>query len=174
MSGKGEAIAIVGVGCRFPGNADTPSKLWSLLESPRDVLRPHDEFNPGGWYHESGKYHGHCNVKEAYQLAGDGVHRRFDANFFGINAVEANTMDPQMRLLLETVYESLEAAGIPIEGLRGSDTAVYSGLMTNNYKHLLERDMDSIGTYYISGTAQAMMSNRISYFFDWHGPSMYV
>lgn len=172
MSTTGEAIAVVGLGCRFPGDAVTPSRLWDLLKAPRDVLSPLDgRFNTEAWYHENGKYHGSFNVKESYQLDGDSV-RRFDAQFFGINAVEAKSMDPQMRLLLETVYEALEAAGCSTESLRGSDTAVYTGMMADNYKHVQERDMDSIGTYYISGNARAMMSNRVSYFFDWHGPSM--
>lgn len=129
MSVVGEPVAIIGTGCRFPGNSDTPSKLWNLLHKPHDLVKSLAErFNVDGWYHDSGKYHGHCNVKEAYQLAGEGTHRRFDAQFFGINAVEASTIDPQMRLLLETVYEALEVAGQPIEHLRGSNTAVYTGV----------------------------------------------
>ncbi len=124
-----EPIAIIGTGCRFPGNASTPSKFWELLREPYDLLEPlGDRFNPEGWHHDNGKYHGHCNVKESYLLTERGSERRFDAQFFGINAVEANTMDPQMRLLMETVYEALEAAGQPIENLRGSDTAVYTGV----------------------------------------------
>jgi hybrid polyketide synthase/nonribosomal peptide synthetase ACE1 len=125
----GEPIAIIGTGCRFPGDSTSPSKLWQLLSEPRDLLQSIDDrFSSEGWYHENGKHHGHLNVKQSYLLAGKGVHRRFDASFFGVNAVEANTMDPQMRLLLETVYEALEAAGQPIESLRGSNTAVYSGV----------------------------------------------
>ncbi|KUI67778.1 Polyketide synthase-nonribosomal peptide synthetase [Cytospora mali] len=171
----GEPIAIIGTGCRFPGHSNTPSKLWDLLREPRDLLEPLvDRFNSEGWHHDNGKYHGHCNIRHSYQLAGEGSHRHFDAQFFGINAVEANTIDPQMRLLLETVYEALEASGQPIESLRGSDTAVYTGMMGNSYKTAMERDLDSIGTYHVSGISRAMMSNRLSYFFDWHGPSMTI
>jgi hybrid polyketide synthase/nonribosomal peptide synthetase ACE1 len=83
-------------------------------------------------------------------------------------------MDPQMRCLLETVYESLEAAGQSIEKLQGSNTAVYAGLMVNAYEQFMGRDIDNIGTYHVSGTSRAMMSNRVSYFFDWHGPSMTI
>lgn len=175
MSNKGEAIAIIGSGCRFPGGANTPSKLWDLLREPHDLLRPlQDRFSTQGWYHEDGKNHGHTNVKEAYLLSGEKTHRQFDAQFFGINAVEASTMDPQMRLLCEVVYEALEAAGQPIDTLRGSNTGVYSGEMVNSYEALAARDLDNIGTYHVSGTSRAMMSNRISYFFDWHGPSMTI
>lgn len=124
-----EPIAIIGTGCRFPGNSSTPSKLWELLSKPRDLLKSvGDRFGAEGWHHENGKYHGHLNVQKSYLLEGKGVHRKFDAQFFGVNAVEANTMDPQMRLLLETVYEALEASGQPIETLKGSNTAVYSGV----------------------------------------------
>ncbi|KAM7196179.1 hypothetical protein V8F33_006291 [Rhypophila sp. PSN 637] len=157
---RNEPIAVIGTGCRFPGDANTLSKFWDLLRQPRDVLRSVAErFNPEGWHHENGKYHGHSNVRSSYLLEGD-QHHRFDAQFFGINAVEAQTLDPQVRLLLETVYEALESAGLTIEGLRGSDTAVYTGMI--------------IGTYHISGVSAAMMSNRLSYFFDWHGPSITI
>lgn len=126
-----EPIAIIGTGCRFPGSATTPSKFWDLLTQPRDLVQSvSDRFSPEGWHHPDGKHHGHCNVTQSYLLDGDD-HRRFDAQFFGINAVEANTLDPQVRLLLETVYEALECAGLSMEGLRGSDTAIYTGVCFN-------------------------------------------
>jgi acyl transferase domain-containing protein len=172
-----EAIAIVGTACRFPGNATSPSELWNLVRNPRQVAQPipPDRFSVDGFYHKSGQYHGHANVKEAYFLEGEGVHRRFDASFFGMNPAEAMCLDPQCRLLLEVVYESLEAAGLTIEGLSGSDTAVYTGQMVSDYDQILTRDSDhSLGTYHASGTSRAILSNRISYFFDWHGPSMTI
>lgn len=132
MSSTGEDIALIGMSCRFPGNATTPSQLWDLLCNPRDVSESlSDRFNGQGWYHKNGKYHGHCNVERSYLLSEQGSHRRFDAPFFGINAIEASTMDPQMRLLLEAVYEALEAAGQAMENLRGSNTAVYTGVGAN-------------------------------------------
>ncbi|KAF1993194.1 putative hybrid NRPS/PKS enzyme [Amniculicola lignicola CBS 123094] len=170
-----EPVAIIGTGCRFPGGSNSPSQFWKLLSEPYDVLEPLEKrFSEDGWYHKNGKEHGHANVRQSYLLSENGVHRQFDANFFGINASEATTMDPQMRHLLETVYEALEAAGQPIEALRGSDTAVYTAMMTDQYKGVMERDLDSIVTYHASGTSRAMMSNRVSFFFDWHGPSMTI
>lgn len=180
MNAKGasrQEIAIIGSGCRFPGRTNSPSQLWDLVRDPYQLAEPIplDRFSVQGFYHESGQYHGHFNVKEAYFLAGEGVHRRFDASFFGMNPAEATCLDPQCRLLLETVYEALEAAGLTIESLQASDTAVYTGLMVADYDQIMMRDSDhSLGTYHASGTSHAILSNRISYFFDWHGPSMTI
>ena len=169
-----EPIAIIGTGCRFPGDATSPHKLWELLREPRDVSSkiPESRFNADAFYHPDNSHHGTSNVQESYLLSQDPRH--FDAQFFGIKPVEANSIDPQQRLLLETVYESVEAAGLPLEKLQGSSTAVYVGLMCGDYADLLSRDPDSFPTYFATGTARSIMSNRISYFFDWHGPSMTI
>lgn len=169
-----EPIAIVGSGCRFAGNSDSPSKLWELLRDPRDVRKaiPDERFSVKGFYHPNGAYHGHANVQHAYLLEDDPS--QFDAEFFGIKATEAKSMDPQQRLLMETVYEAIEGAGMTIPGLKGSDTAVFAGLMTNDYGMMLTRDLAHAPTYHATGISPAIVSNRISYFFDWHGPSMTV
>ncbi|POS79314.1 polyketide synthase/peptide synthetase [Diaporthe helianthi] len=166
-----EPIAIVGSACRFPGGASNPSKLWDLLREPRDVLRkiPEDRFNPEAFYHADGAHHGTSNVTESYLLEEDP--RVFDAGFFNIKPVEAHATDPQHRILLETVYEALESAGLPIENVAGSQTAVFVGQMWSDYNDHLQRDMDSLPTYAGVGTARSILSNRISHFFDWHGPS---
>ncbi|KAJ5894990.1 hypothetical protein N7495_006681 [Penicillium taxi] len=169
-----EPIAIVGSACRFPGDAVSSSKLWDLLKEPRDVLTeiPSNRFNPDAFYHPDGSHHGTSNVRHSYVLSDD--YRLFDAQFFGTMPVEAKSIDPQQRLLLETVYEGLEVAGIPMEQLQGSNTGVYVGLMTNDYAELVGRDIQSFPTYFASGAARSILSNRISYFFDWHGPSMTI
>ncbi|KAI9695814.1 MAG: putative PKS/NRPS-like protein biosynthetic cluster [Bogoriella megaspora] len=169
---QGEDVAIIGSACRFPDDVTTSAKLWSLLSNPRLVATNTSGLE--GYYHKNGQYHGHTNVSEAYLLGQDEVKRHFDAGFFGINPAEANTMDPQSRLLLEVVYESLETSGQTIEGLKGSKTAVYVGQMVNDYEILMYRDHETMGTYHATGTSRAMMSNRISHFFDWHGPSMTI
>ncbi|KAI2621838.1 amino acid adenylation domain-containing protein [Hypoxylon sp. NC1633] len=176
MPDSQELIAIIGTGCRFPGNATTPSRLWDLIQTPRDLLAeiPVDRFSIQSFHHENGQYHGHGNAKHAYLLAGQRTQRHFDARFFNINAAEADVLDPQMRQLLETVYEALEASGHTIEQLQGSDTAVYTGLMVADYEQMMLRDQDCVGTYHGTGTSRSLMSNRISYFFDWHGPSMTI
>ena len=151
-----EPIAIIGCGCRFPGESNTPSKLWELLHQPRDLLRriPTDRFNAEGFYHPDGLYHGSSNVQDSYLLSED--HRLFDAQFFGIKPVEANTIDPQQRLLLETVYESIESAGLTIKGLQGSKAAVYVGQMCGEYETMLLRDLDSISSYFCVRVARSI------------------
>ena len=103
---KKDPIAIVGSGCRFPGGASSPSKLWELLKCPRDVLReiPTSRFNASGFHHDNPEFPGHANVKHSYVL--DENVAQFDAQFFNINSSEAAAMDPQQRVLLETVYET--------------------------------------------------------------------
>ncbi|KAF7586831.1 hypothetical protein BBP40_008256 [Aspergillus hancockii] len=169
-----EPIAIVGSGCRFPGGANSPSALWKLLEKPHDVCQgiPKDRFDTTAFYHPDGSHHGTTNVQHAYLLYED--LKVFDTAFFNTSPNEADSIDPQQRLLLETVYEALEAGGHTMEALRGSDTAVYVGTMGVDYNDTLLRDLNTIPTYFATGTNRAIISNRVSYFFDWHGPSMTI
>lgn len=174
MASQCEPIAVVGSGCRFPGGSNSPSSLWELLVNPCDIQKeiPTHRFNVQGYYHPDAAHHGTTNVKHAYLLDQDV--RDFDAGFFNISRKEADSMDPQQRLLMETVYEALESGGHTIMSLRGTDTAVYVGVMGNDYECLLMRDVDNIPTYTATGTSRAILSNRISYFFDWHGPSLTI
>ncbi|KAI1392616.1 hybrid PKS-NRPS PsoA [Hypoxylon trugodes] len=169
-----EPLAVIGSSCRLPGGANSPSKLWSLLKEPRDVSVeiPPSRFNPKGFYHSNGEHHGSTNVTRAYLLGEDP--RLFDNGFFNINPKEAEAMDPQQRILLETVYEGLESAGCSMNELRGSSTSVFVGQMTDDYYELLLRDLDTAPQYAATGTSRAIMANRISYFFDWKGPSIAI
>jgi hybrid polyketide synthase/nonribosomal peptide synthetase ACE1 len=171
---RSEPIAIIGSGCRFPGQSTTPSKLWNLLIEPDDLSRqvPTERFLVDNFYHKNGSHHGSTNARNAYFLSEDV--RKFDTRFFGIKPVEADAIDPQQRLLLEVVYESLENAGVAIQKLKGSDTAVYVGLMCGDYELLQARDLNAIRQYNATGVARSLISNRISYFFDWKGPSMTI
>ncbi|KAJ5116056.1 Nonribosomal peptide synthetase [Penicillium angulare] len=169
-----EPIAIIGSSCRFPGGASTPSKLWKLLHSPRDVLCPipAERFDPAGFYHQNGEHHGTSDVRHSYLLEEDPC--VFDAPFFSLNAREAEAMDPQHRVLLETVYECLENGGTSIQDLQNTQTGVYVGLMTNDYHDIHLRDMETIPKYSGTGTTRSILSNRVSYFFNWKGPSMTI
>lgn len=102
---QNEPIAIVGSGCRFPGGASSPSKLWDLLSRPRDILTPIPpaRFEARGFYHEDGEYSGHSNVLQSYLISED--HTAWDADFFNVAAGEASAVDPQQRLLVSfSVY----------------------------------------------------------------------
>ncbi|EGX88995.1 polyketide synthase, putative [Cordyceps militaris CM01] len=167
-----EPIAIIGSGCKFVGGATSPSALWSLLKDPVDLASevPPDRFNIDAFYHTGSKRHGTTNVREAYFLSEDV--RRFDASFFNISAMEAEGIDPQQRLLLETVYEAIERAGIRPTSLQGSSTGVFCGTMFDDYNQILLRDTDHAPQYTATGVARSNLSNRVSYFFDWQGPSV--
>jgi acyl transferase domain-containing protein len=171
-----EPIAVIGTGCRFPGGADTPSKLWSVIHEPRDLSRkPSDSrFNIDAFYHPVGTHHGTTNATKSYWLEDDERSNvtQFDAGFFSIQSAEADAMDPQQRLLMHVVYDSLCAAGLPMEKLRGSDTAVYVGSMCDDYNTMLTRDWETLPRYTATGLERGILANRVSYFFDWHGPSL--
>lgn len=168
-----EPIALVGSGCRFPGGASSPSKLWDLVREPFDCSSeiPKDRFSWEGVYSKEPR-HGTTRTKRGYFIQQD--LRRWDAQFFNITPAEADAVDPQQRLLLETVYEGLETAGLRIEDLQGSSTAVFVGLMSCDYSDVVQRDVDNVPIYSGTGTARSIHSNRISYFFDWNGPSMSI
>ncbi|CAG7561044.1 unnamed protein product [Fusarium equiseti] len=173
MPSPAEPIAVVGSACRFPGGASSPSKLWELLKQPKDCLVefPKDHLNLEAFYNKDGEHHGATDVcNKGYLLEEDS--RLFDASFFNLNPAEASSMDPQQRLTLETVYESLEAAGYTMEQMQGSLTSVYLGVMTGDYHDIQQRDIEIINRYHPTGTAKSILSNRVSYYFDLRGPSV--
>ncbi|KAK0725544.1 putative polyketide synthase [Lasiosphaeris hirsuta] len=169
-----EPIAIVGSGCRFAGGVTSPSSLWELLSHPTDLAQeiPKTRFNIQAFYHPNGEYHGTTNSPKAYFLQQD--HRVFDASFFNITPKEAEAIDPQQRMLLEVVYEALESAGYSLHQHSGKNVAVYSGLMTADYDTLSQRDDLTASQYYATGVARSILANRVSYFFNFHGPSMTI
>ncbi len=170
-----EPIAIVGSACRFPGAATSPSKLWELLKAPRDVLRdfPAERLNLSSFYSPDGEHHGRTDVQNRAYLLDEDC-RLFDASFFRINPKEAHGMDPQQRILLETVYESLEAAGWPLDAVDGSYTSVHVGVMSLDFNDIQMRDPETLPTYTATGVARSILSNRISYFFNLKGPSITI
>ncbi|KAK6066342.1 beta-ketoacyl synthase domain-containing protein [Seiridium cupressi] len=169
-----EPIAIIGSSCRFPGGCNSPSQLWELLKNPVDLLSeiPQSRFNPAAFYYENAERPGTTNVTKAYLLDEDPL--VFDNDFFSISAREAESMDPQQRIILETVYESIESAGHSISQLRGSSTGVFVGQMSDDYRDLILRDVDCHPQYTGTGIARSILANRVSYAFDWRGPSVNV
>ncbi|KAF3765375.1 hypothetical protein M406DRAFT_338852 [Cryphonectria parasitica EP155] len=169
-----EPIALVGSSCRFAGNIKSPHELWKQHSKPEDLSRPvpPSRFSSTAFFHEDGEYHGTTNSVKAYWLEQD--HRLFDAQFFNITPKEAEAIDPQQRLLLEVVYESLESAGYTLQQYAGQPVAVFAGVMTDDYHTLSSRDDLNASQYAATGNARSNIANRVSYFFDFHGPSMTI
>ncbi len=165
--GTADAIAIVGMACRFPGGPDLPS-FWNQLDAGADAVT--DERREAGPWED---FVEHLPAQYAdFGRAGfvDGIDQ-FDARFFGISPIEARIMDPQQRMLLETTWQALEDAGIDPDGLKGSSTGVYAGVATSEYRDLMKGGDYGIG--YLS-TAASMAVGRLAFRFGLAGPTMPV
>ncbi|KAF4450830.1 putative polyketide synthase [Fusarium austroafricanum] len=167
-------IAVVGIGLRFPGEATSPEKLWEILERGESQWSefPKERLNIDGYYHPGGDRQGSISFRGAHFIKGDFA--SFDASFFSVPAEDAKAIDPQQRILLEASYEALENAGIRKEDIDGSDAAVYVGSFVKDYEQVCLRDPDWQPQYAATGNGIAIMANRISYFFNLHGPSMTI
>lgn len=168
---KHEAIAIVGIGCRFPG-ANSPEEFWQLLEEGRDAITtvPPEHWHQSEYYSEQPYVPGKICTTDG----GFVPHlKEFDASFFRIAPREAASLDPQQRLLLEVSWEALENAAIPPEQVRGSQTGVFIGVSATDYWHqLLSRNATEIDAYLTTGNTHSLASGRISHFFDFTGTSI--
>ncbi|HEX8704281.1 MAG TPA: SDR family NAD(P)-dependent oxidoreductase, partial [Myxococcaceae bacterium] len=170
-SGEDEPIAIIGVGCRFPGGASSPEAYWELLRSGKDAIGevPSDRWSLPEYFSPDLAAPGKMSTRWGGFL--DGVDR-FDPHFFGINAREAAQMDPQQRLALELAWEALEDANIVPESLRESPTGVYLGAMWSDYARLAsERQVDP---YTATGQDTSILAGRLSYVLGLRGPSLVV
>jgi myxalamid-type polyketide synthase MxaB len=169
---KLEPIAIIGIGCRFPGGVRDPNSFWHLLRDGIDAITevPADRWNVGQYYDPDPTQPGKTNTRWGGFLAAVDA---FDAQFFGIAPKEAITMDPQQRLLLEVAWETLEDAGQVPETLRGSRTGVFIGIGTHDYSiRLWQHPVND--PYATTGTGNCIAANRISYVFDFKGPSLAI
>lgn len=171
-----EPIAIVGIGCHFPGGAVTPDAYWDLLCAGVDATR---ELPPDRW--EVRKFYDPDPAKlgKMSTFRGGFLDRvdQFDAQFFGISPREAIWLDPQQRLLLRAAWEALEDGGQDAERLAGSDTGVFVGGFTLDYKLLQNYGIYSryeLQAHSATGMMMTMLSNRLSYAFDFRGPSLTV
>ncbi|KAI9838887.1 MAG: hypothetical protein M1819_004095 [Sarea resinae] len=169
-----EPIAIVGMGCRWPGSAVNPSAFWDMLSEKRSAHSdfPSNRFNIDAFYHPNRERPGSLTTKGGYFIQEDP--RLFDPAFFGINPREAATLDPAQRKILEVVYEALESAGATLESISGSSTGCFMGNF--NHDHLFSQIKDSEYTqpYTATSAIAPFLSNRISYVFNLTGPSLTV
>ena len=168
-----DRIAIIGIGCRFPGGINHPDALWKLLVEGREAV---GEVPPDRW-----------NVERFYDaepgIAGKSIARRggfvdgidqFDPQFFGISPREAPYVDPQHRLLLETAWEAIEDAGLVLDFEKGTDIGVFVGISHNDYQVIQGTPWDSqgISPHSPTGSAHSIAANRISYCLNLRGPSV--
>ncbi|EEP81156.1 hypothetical protein UREG_05998 [Uncinocarpus reesii 1704] len=174
MSDPVMPIAIVGLAGRFPLDASNPEKLWDMIAKGRSALTdvPKDRFNIEAFYHPHNERKGTLNARGGHFMGQDVS--AFDAPFFSITPNEAKAMDPQQRMALECTYEALENAGIRTEDVAGTQTSCYVGSFTGDYGNMLCCDRENLPLYSALGTGSAMLSNRISWFFDLKGPSISI
>ncbi|KAJ8042862.1 Highly reducing polyketide synthase sdnO [Holothuria leucospilota] len=164
-------VAIVGIGCRYPKDIKNVRDFWEVISAGLDCMQAHpkDRLDPSYIYPDA-KLPGKIYARGAGYLSQDV--NAFDRLFFQTSPEEANHMDPQLRLLLEVVWESLADYGVNVADLRQSNTGVYVGVMAKEYTFLVGIPDDNINQYTASGNTSNMMSNRISYQFDFQGPSI--
>ncbi|WP_198549196.1 type I polyketide synthase, partial [Streptomyces sp. PRh5] len=169
--GTDEPVAIVGMGCRFPGGAEDPEGFWQMVVGGSDAMSgfPADR----GWDVDGLSDPDPGDASAAFAPMGgflDGA-GDFDAEFFGISPREALGMDPQQRLLLETCWEALEDAGITPGSLRGSDTGVYAGIIASGYR---AGEQDGAGGFGLTGTTASVASGRVAYSLGLQGPAVSI
>jgi acyl transferase domain-containing protein/NADPH:quinone reductase-like Zn-dependent oxidoreductase/NAD(P)-dependent dehydrogenase (short-subunit alcohol dehydrogenase family)/acyl carrier protein len=170
-----DAIAITGIGCRYPGGGNSPEAFWNLLRNGVDAVTeiPPDRWNIPAYFEAKQGLPG-----KTYSRWGgfiEGIDQ-FDPGFFGISPREAAFMDPQQRLLLETAWESLEDAGQVVDSEAGSNTGVFVGISTHDYSQMqaVPTDKTTIEPHTTTGSVMSIAANRISYLFNFRGPSFIV
>ena len=173
-SSRSEPIAIIGMGCRFPGGASTPKRFWDVLKNGVDTITevPKDRWNLDDFYDSDPESPG-----KIYTHHGGFIDLldQFDADFFGISPREVMHLDPQQRLLLEVTWEAIEYALINPAELNGSQTGVFVGICSNDYnQRLLAQNPEKIDAYVASGNSHSTASGRISYTLGLQGPSIAV
>ena len=165
-----EPIAIIGIGCRFPG-ADNPEAFWQLMQAGVDAIA---DVPPGRWDIDNFYDPTPGTAKKMYSRQGGFLKNvdQFDPQFFRISPLEANYLDPQQRLLLEVAWEALENAAIVPETLVGSKSGVFIGISDVDYHRLAYQSPPNLTAYVGTGNSTSIAANRLSYVFDLRGPSL--
>lgn len=170
---KNEPIAIIGMGCRFPGGANSPEAFWELLSRGKEVIVPvpSQRWDAEAYYDENPDL-----PNKTYARYGGFIDAvdQFDPQFFGMTPREAIALDPQQRLLLEVSWEALENAGIAPQKLTGTQTGVFVGIGLDDYAKRQIKQQIPIDAYTGSGNAFCFASGRLSYFLGLQGPSLAI
>jgi acyl transferase domain-containing protein/acyl carrier protein len=166
-----DPVAIVGMGCRFPGGVTDPASFWALLSGGGDAISeiPASRIDLGHYFDQRPSTPGRIMTRWGGFL--DHI-EDFDAGFFGISPREAERLDPQQRLLLETAWEALEDAGLDIASLNGSNTAVYVGQWLSDFESRLFADPEGVDFFMTTGSGRYAASGRLSYLLGLRGPSL--
>ncbi len=169
-----EPIAIIGMGCRFPGGANDPESFWQILHNGIDTMKevPSSRWDIDAYYDPNPETLGKMYARQGGFLEVDVD--QFDAEFFGLAPREVVTMDPQQRLLLEVSWEALENAGVASNKLAGSQTGVFIGINTTDYAQLQMRvrDPNNLNAYFFTGNTASVAAGRLSYLLGLEGPSI--
>ena len=167
-------VAIIGIGCRIPGGADTPERFWELLSRGVDAISevPPNRWDIDAYYDPDPDAPGKMSTRWGGFISNVD---RFDPHFFGISPREAQRMDPQQRVLLEVAWEALEHAGVSADRLAGSRTGIFVGMSAVDYAQILrDAGLRSFDAYTASGGAHSIASGRLSYLLGAHGPSVSI
>lgn len=165
-------IAVVGLATRLPGDMNTPEETWQALLEGRDAITDLPEGRWSEFLEEPriAERVGKARTRGGYLNDIKG----FDSEFFALSKTEADNIDPQQRMALELTWEAFEHARIPASSLRGESVGVYVGTSVNDYSFLAMSDPTVAHPYAITGTASSIVANRVSYFYDFHGPSVAI
>lgn len=171
---QGEPLAVIGMGCTFPGGANTPALFWQRLLDGYDGICsvPADRWDADAYFSRDTTAPGKINSKKGGFIDIDVAN--FDACFFGISPKEASSMDPQQRLLLEVMWQALENAAINPQALKETDASVYIGSSLNDYQLLLnkEKHEKNLDAYMATGNSSSVMAGRIAYILGLQGPAL--
>ncbi len=167
-----EPIAVIGLGCRFPGGCDSPEALWQFLAEGKNARSevPAERWSLAEYYDATAQTPGKISSRYGAFLSDIAT---FDADFFAIAAREAEQMDPQQRLLLETSWQTFERTGIHPKALRNSRSGVFIGCMTQEYSELI-KDEASIDVHTGTGNAPSLLAGRLAYYYGLQGPAMVI
>ncbi|KAL4862401.1 hypothetical protein BDV12DRAFT_207226 [Aspergillus spectabilis] len=167
-----EPIAVIGMAVKFPQDASDVEGFWQMLLKGKSAMTdiPKNRFNLDGYYHPTKAHFGTTTVRGGNFVKDD--LDNFDAGFFSISPLEAASLDPQQRWLLETTYHALENAGLTLDDVMGTDTSVHVGSFLQEHTSLMQQDPELPSRYKVTGTMTSLLANRLSWFFNWKGASI--